>query len=84
MGDKNIDSNIDTNIDNYSVYADKSVINNNDNHHISHCENLEHFSNVKIIKCENCILKNFKENIIAQWFLFFVTFKPHYLIMHMN
>jgi len=46
----------------YLLYADKSVINNNDNHHISHCENLEHFSNVKIIKCENCILKNLRDS----------------------
>ena len=47
---------------NYLLYGDKSVQNKNDGHHISHCENLEHFPNVKIIKSENCILKNLRDN----------------------
>jgi len=46
----------------YLLYGDKSIQNNNDNHHISHCENLEHFPNVKIIKGENCILKELRDN----------------------
>jgi hypothetical protein len=46
----------------YLLYGDKSVKNNNDSHHISHCENLEHFQNVKIIKGEHCILKELRDN----------------------
>jgi hypothetical protein len=46
----------------YLLYGDKSIQNINDSHHISHCENLEHFPNVKIIKSENCILKNLRDN----------------------
>jgi hypothetical protein len=47
---------------NYLLYGDKCVKDNKDNHHISHCENLEHFSNVKIIKGEHCILKELRDN----------------------
>lgn len=45
----------------YLLYGDKSIQNNDDFHHISQCENLEHFLNVKIIKGENCILKNLRD-----------------------
>jgi hypothetical protein len=41
----------------YLLYGDKSIQDNNNNHHISQCENLEHFLNVKIIKGEKCILR---------------------------
>ena len=46
----------------YFLYADKSVQDNNNVHHISQCENLELFPNVKIIKGEDCILKNLRDN----------------------
>ena len=46
----------------YLLYGDKSIQNDNDSHHISHCENLEDFQNVKIIKGENCILKELRDN----------------------
>lgn len=46
----------------YLLYGDKSVKNKNDVHHISHCENLEHFQNVKIIKGEKCILKQLRDS----------------------
>jgi len=46
----------------YFLYGNKSVQDSNDIHHISHCENLEHFQNVKIIKAENCILKELRDN----------------------
>lgn len=46
----------------YLLYGDKSVQNNDNVHHISQCENLEHLFNVKIIKGENCILKNLRDN----------------------
>jgi hypothetical protein len=58
-------SNLKTVINNkssYLLYGDKSDTNNNGIHHISHCENLEHFSNVKIIKGDNCILKNLRDS----------------------
>lgn len=46
----------------YLLYGNKSIKNNNDLHHISHCENLEHLSNVKIIKSENCELKKLRDS----------------------
>ena len=47
---------------NYLLYGDLSIQDINNNHHISHCENLEEFTNVTIIKGENCILKNLRDN----------------------
>ncbi len=47
---------------NYVLYGDKSVTNNNDAHHISQCENIEHFINVKIIKGDDCIMRKLKTN----------------------
>ncbi len=47
---------------NYLLYGDLSIQDINNNHHISHCENLEEFTNVTIIKSENCILKNLRDN----------------------
>lgn len=46
----------------YLLYGDKRIQNINDNHHISHCENIEHFKNVKVIKGENCNLKDLRDN----------------------
>jgi len=46
----------------YLIYGDESVKNDNDNHHILHCKNLEHYSNVKIIKGENCELKKLRDS----------------------
>lgn len=46
----------------YFLYGDKSVPDVNDFHHISHCENLEEFTNVNIIKGDNCNLKNLRDN----------------------
>jgi hypothetical protein len=46
----------------YLLYGDKSIEDNNHNHHISHCENLEDFQNVKIIRGEHCILKELRDN----------------------
>lgn len=46
----------------YLLYGDESIKNNNDLHHISHCENLKHFSNVKIIKGSTCSLKNLRDS----------------------
>lgn len=46
----------------YLLYGDKSIQDINDMHHISHCQNIEHFANVKIIKGENCILKDLRDN----------------------
>ena len=46
----------------YILYGDKSIENINDNHHISHCENIECFTNVKIIKNEDCNLKKIRDS----------------------
>jgi hypothetical protein len=46
----------------YILYGDKSVEDINNPHHISHCENIECFTNVKIIKNEKCNLKELRDN----------------------
>jgi predicted esterase YcpF (UPF0227 family) len=45
----------------YMIYADKSIKEVNNIHHISHCENLECFKNVKIIKNNGCDLKSLRD-----------------------
>jgi len=45
----------------YILYGDKSIQDINDNHHISHCENIECFTNVKIIKNKGCNLKSLRD-----------------------
>jgi len=54
--------NVINNKSSYFLYGDKSIEDSNNEHHISHCENLEHFSNVKIIKGENCKLKELRDS----------------------
>jgi hypothetical protein len=46
----------------YILYGDISIKDINDIHHISHCENIECFSNVTIHKTENCNLKQLRDN----------------------
>jgi hypothetical protein len=46
----------------YILYGDISIKDINDFHHISHCENIEYFSNVTIHKTENCNLKQLRDN----------------------
>ena len=46
----------------YILYGDKSIQDINDLHHILHCENIECFTNVKIIKNNNCNLKELRDN----------------------
>lgn len=41
--------------------GDKSIKDINNNHHILHCENIEHFKNVKIIKDIKCDLKELRD-----------------------
>jgi len=50
----------------YLIYGDKSIQDTNDMHHISHCENIECFKNVKIIKLEKCDLKVLRNNGIIK------------------
>jgi hypothetical protein len=50
----------------YLLYGDKSIKNINDFHHISHCENIEHFTNVTIIKNEGCDLKHLRDSGFIQ------------------
>lgn len=46
----------------YVLYADKSIQNVNDEHHISHCENIECFPNVEIMKKESCNMKELRDD----------------------
>lgn len=45
----------------YLLYGDKSI-QDNDNHNILHCKNIENFPNVKIIEGENCDLKKLRDS----------------------
>lgn len=47
---------------NYILYGNKSIYCRNDLHHILHCENIEHFPNVKVIKSDTCDLKQLRDN----------------------
>jgi hypothetical protein len=46
----------------YILYGDTSIQNKNDFHHILHCENIECFSNVKIIKINSFNMKQLRDN----------------------
>ena len=46
----------------YIIYGDISIQNKNDFHHILHCEYIECFSNVKIIKNNGLNIKNLRDN----------------------
>ena len=46
----------------YILYGDTSIQNKNDFHHILHCENIECFSNVKIIKINRFNMKQLRDN----------------------
>jgi hypothetical protein len=42
---------------NYILFGDKGIANVNDSHHISHCERIEDFTNVKVFKKNHIDLK---------------------------
>jgi len=46
----------------YIIYGDTSIQNKNDSHHIRHCENIDCFSNVKIIKNNGLNIKQLRDN----------------------
>jgi hypothetical protein len=46
---------------NYMLYGDTNIQDVNDLHHIRHCENIEGFANVKILKNEGCNLKELRD-----------------------
>jgi hypothetical protein len=46
----------------YTLYGDLSIQDVNDTHHISQCENIECFTNVKVTKNKNCNLKELRDN----------------------
>jgi predicted esterase YcpF (UPF0227 family) len=46
----------------YILYGDENIEDINDCHHISHCENIECFTNVKIIKNNSCNLKEIRDS----------------------
>ncbi len=45
----------------YTLYADTSVTDMNDCHHIYHCEHVQHHTNVNIIKGKHCVLKTLRD-----------------------
>jgi len=47
---------------NYILYGNKSIHCRNDLHHILHCENIEHFPNVKVVKSDTCDLKQLRDD----------------------
>lgn len=46
----------------YLLYGDTSIKNANNYHHISHCENIECFANVEIIRNQGCLLKTIRDS----------------------
>ena len=50
----------------YLLYGDKFIQNKNNLHHIRHCNNLKEFKNVKIIKKNNIILKELRDEGIIK------------------
>jgi hypothetical protein len=46
----------------YCLYGDTGVTDINSVHHISHCDNIECFENVKVIKKKGCNLKLLRDN----------------------
>jgi hypothetical protein len=46
----------------YILHGDISVQNYNDIHHISHCENIEHFTNVKIVRHNGLNMRTIRDN----------------------
>lgn len=58
--------NIINNKTKYILYGDTSIKNENDNHHISQCINLNSFNNVKIIKYNGLNMKTLRDNGIIK------------------
>ena len=46
----------------YLLYGDINITNINDLHHIRHCNNLQEYKNVNIIRNNNCNLKELRDN----------------------
>jgi hypothetical protein len=46
----------------YTLYGDTNIKDKNDNHHILHCENIECFLNVKLIRINEINLKQLRDN----------------------
>lgn len=51
---------------NYIVHGDTLVSNRNELHHIFHCENIEHFPNVKVIRHSGCHMKQLRDSGVIQ------------------
>ena len=50
---------------NYStapLYGDKSIVNQSNTHHISQCNNLKHFKNVKIVEKNRVDMKKIRDS----------------------
>jgi len=59
----------------YILYGNESIQDINEFHHISHCENIESFKNVQIIKNKNCNLKELRDNGFIKRILDFIIFE---------
>ncbi len=46
----------------YLLYGNTTIIDTNNLHHILHCENIECFNNVKVVKRECCYLPRLRDN----------------------
>jgi predicted esterase YcpF (UPF0227 family) len=46
----------------YLLYGDTSIKDTNNLHHIRHCNNIEEYKNVKVIRNNNCNLKQMKDD----------------------
>ena len=46
----------------YLLFGDKNMKDRENLHHILHCNNIQHFQNVTVIKTEKCNLKELRDN----------------------
>jgi len=53
----------------YILYGDISIQDIHDLHHISHCENIEQFTNVSITKHDKCVIKELRDTGVIKHIL---------------
>ena len=55
---------------NYIVYGDTSILNKHDNHHILHGDNIDCFSNVRLIKIHGLDMKQLRDSGLIQQLIY--------------